>query len=378
MKLTVFGLSLSSSWGNGHATTYRALLKAFARRGHEIHFHEWDAPWYRAQRDLPHPSFCRLRLWQRWEDERARCLEEVRESDAVLVGSYVHEGPRLIDDLAEVAGDRLVFFDIDTPVTVEALRKDRCAFLRRDQVPLFRTYLSFAGGPRLGSVLESELGAREARALYCCVDDELYRPVQPEARFGADLSYMGTYAPDRQEGLERLMLRTARLRPSRSFLVAGPQYPDVLRWPGAVRHREHVAPHDHPAFYASASWQLNLTRADMCRWGWSPSVRLFEAAACGAALISDRWPGLEEFLEPGREILLPESGEEVAHILEDVHPDDRRAIGDAARRRILAAHTADHRASELEEILARAGLAARRRAGAGGGGAWPRVAAAAE
>lgn len=351
MKLVVFGLSISSSWGNGHATTYRALLKAFARRGHDIDFYEWDAPWYRPHRDLPHPAFCRLTLYEGWDGVRQRALRAAAEADAVIVGSYVHEGARLIDDLSEVDTERLHFFDIDTPITVSCLRKGTCSFLRTEQVPRFRRYLSFTGGPLLRGVLEEELGARDARALHCCVDAELYRPVEREARFAADLAYMGTYAADRQPGLDRLLLGTARIRPGHSFLVAGPQYPDVVRWPGAVRHREHVAPHDHPAFYASAKWQLNLTRSEMKKTGWSPSVRLFEAAACGAAMLSDRWPGLEDFFEPGREILLPGSAEEVATILDETHEDDRRAIGAAARRRVLARHTAEHRAAELEELV---------------------------
>src|SRR5690606_24519612 len=207
------------------------------------------------------------------------------------------------------------------------------------------------GGPLLRDVLEAELGAREARALHCCVDTDLYRPVRQEALYAADIAYMGTYAADRQEGLERLLLEPARMRPGRAYVVAGPQYPDVLRWPSAVRHHEHVAPYDHPAFYASSSWQLNLTRSDMRRAGWSPSVRLFEAAACGAAILSDDWPGLDQFFEPGREILLPETAEEVVHIMEDTHSDDRRAIGEAARRRVLERHTSDHRARELEALL---------------------------
>jgi spore maturation protein CgeB len=351
VKLVVFGLSVTSAWGNGHATTYRALLRAFEARGHDIDFYEWDAPWYRLHRDMPHPAFCRLRLYQAWATSRDAALAAAREADAVLVGSYVQEGMRIVDDLADVCGDRLHFFDIDTPVTVGKLRRGECPFLRADQVPLFRRYLSFAGGPLLRGVLEAELGARDARPLYCCVDADLYRPAAPEARFSADLAYMGTYAADRQEGFERLLLTTARLQPQRTFLVAGPQYPDVPRWPSSVRHREHVAPHDHRAFYSSASWQLNLTRADMRRSGWAPSVRLFEAAACGAAILSDRWPGLESFFEAGSEILLPESAAEVAHVLDATHADDRRSMGEAARRRILAKHTSAHRARELEELL---------------------------
>lgn len=352
MKLVVLGLALSSSWGNGHATTYRALLAAFAARGHEIVFYEWDAPWYGgAHRDLPAPGFCRLELYPDWEGVEARAVAECREADAVMVGSYVREGPRMIDALLSAGIENLVFYDIDTPVTVAALRAGGAEYLRTDQVPLFARYLSFTGGPFLARVLEGELGAREARPLYCSVDPRRYRPMDADPHLVCDLGYMGTYAADRQPVLERLLLEVARRQPHRRFVVAGPLYPPDLRWPANVRPVEHLPPERHAAFYGSAAWQLNATRADMVAAGWSPSVRLFEAAACGAALVSDRWAGIEAFFEPGREIVLPADTEAVVELIERVHPDDRREMGRAARERVLSAHTAAHRAGELEALL---------------------------
>jgi spore maturation protein CgeB len=352
MKLVVFGLSLSSSWGNGHATTYRALLRAFAARGHEITFYEWDAPWYAGpHRDLAAPDFCRLELYRDWPAIARRALAEAGEADATLVGSYVRGGAALIDDLAEAGVEPLFFYDIDTPVTVAQLRRGGVDYLRADQVSLFDRYLSFTGGPFLGEVLERELGAREAQPLYCAVDTERYRPGTPRRAFAAELAYMGTYAPDRQPIVERFLLEPARRLPHHRFQVAGPQYPAELEWAPNVRRLEHVPPHRHPTFYASSAWQLNATRADMVAAGWSPSVRLFEAAACGASLISDRWAGIENFFVPGREILLPMHADEVVEILLGTHPDDRRAIGAAARTRVLEAHTADHRAQQLEALL---------------------------
>jgi spore maturation protein CgeB len=351
MKLVVFGLSISSSWGNGHATTYRALLRAFAARGHEVVFYEWDAPWYRENRDFPRPEFCRLVLYRDWDAVAAQALAEAREADAVLVGSYVKDGPRVVDELAEAGADPLFFYDIDTPVTVSALRAGGAEYLRPDQVGLFTRYFSFTGGPFLHEVLEAELGAREAVPLYCSVDPDRYRPVAADPELACELGYMGTYAPDRQPVVERFLLDVARRLPERGFVVAGPQYPEDVAWPGNVRHLHHLPPDRHPAFYSSAAWQLNATRADMVAAGWSPSVRLFEAAACGAAMISDRWPGIDRFFTPGREILLPESTDEVVEILRGTHPDDRRAIGEAARARVIAEHTAEHRAEELESLL---------------------------
>ncbi len=352
MKLVVFGLSVSSSWGNGHATTYRALLRAFAARGHEVTFWEWDAPWYRgAHRDLPSPDFCRLRLYPEWADVEAEALAEAREADAVIVGSYVHQGPRVVDALAGAGVEPLFFYDIDTPVTVAALRAGGAEYLRPDQVPLFTRYLSFTGGPFLREVLEGELGAREAVPLYCSVDVERYRPVERDGELVVDIAYMGTYAADRQPVVDRFLVDVAHQLPDRRFLVAGPQYPADLGWPRNVRHLSHLPPSRHPAFYSSAAWQLNATRADMVAAGWSPSVRLFEAAACGAPMISDRWPGIEAFFTPGEEILLPESTDEVVDVVRTTHSDDRRAIGLAARRRVVAEHTAERRAEQLEGLL---------------------------
>jgi spore maturation protein CgeB len=247
--------------------------------------------------------------------------------------------------------DPLFFYDIDTPVTVAALRNGGVEYLRRDQVPLFTRYLSFTGGPFLREVVEGELGAREAVPLYCSVDGERYHPTAPDRDLACELAYMGTYAADRQSVVERFLLRVAERLPRKRFIVAGPQYPADVAWPGNVRHVHHLPPQRHPTFYSSAAWQLNATRADMVMAGWSPSVRLFEAAACGAAMISDRWDGLDHFFTPGAEILLPETTEEVVDILRTTHPDDLRAIGAAARARILAAHTAEHRAEELEQYV---------------------------
>lgn len=358
MKLVVFGLSVTSSWGNGHATTYRALLRAFRERGHEITFWEWDAPWYRgAHRDLPDPEFCELRLYDDWGDVADEAVAEADGADGVIVGSYVHDGPRVLDDLLE-RGVGVSFYDIDTPVTVTALRRGDCEYLRLDQVPTLERYLSFTGGPFLERVIEGELGARQALPLYCAVDLARYHPVDPDPRFRADLAYMGTYAPDRQPGLERLLLQPAGAMAGRSFLVAGPQYPDDVTWPPNVRRFEHVPPAEHPAFYAAADWQLNLTRGDMRSAGWSPSVRLFEAAACGAPMISDSWPGIDSFFESGREIILPGSGDDVIEVLERTHPDDRRAIGARARERVRREHGSGTRAEQLEAALTGTAVAA--------------------
>ena len=347
MNLVVLGLSLSSSWGNGHATTYRALLRAFAARGHRVLFLERETEWYAAHRDLPDPDFCRLAFYFDLADlERWR--REVREADAVIVGSYVPEGVAVGRWALDAALGPVAFYDIDTPITLAKLARGDHEYITPDLIGRYNRYLSFTGGPTLRR-LEREFGSPAARALYCSVDPEIYQPLDLEPRW--DLSYLGTYSADRQPTLERLLIEPARRAPHLRFAVAGPQYPDDMAWPANVERLEHVPPADHPAFYAMSRFTLNVTRADMIAAGYSPSVRLFEAAACGTPILSDVWDGLATVLAPGRDILLPTSSDEVVAILRAMSEVERLRIGAAGRTRIVAEHTAAHRAAELEHHL---------------------------
>ena len=347
MKIVVLGLALSSSWGNGHATTYRALLAALAARGHEVLFLERDQLWYAEHRDMPRPDFCGFALYDsvagltNWEVDVAR-------ADLVVVGSYVPDGIAVTRWLAERVGGALAFYDIDTPVTLAALASGSCAYLARDLIPLLDLYLSFTGGPTLRR-LERGWGARRARALYCAVDPARYAPTGAARRW--DLGYLGTYSADRQPLLERLLMEPARRRPDLRFVVAGPQYPADIAWPANVERIEHLPPELHAEFYSSLGWTLNVTRADMRRAGWSPSVRLFEAAACGCPIVSDRWAGIDDVLVPGAEITLADGADEILAVLGQP-VETARAVGAAGRARVLAAHTATHRAAALESYVA--------------------------
>jgi len=345
MKLVVLGLSLSSSWGNGHATTYRSLLKAFAERGHEVHFLEREAPWYSKNRDLADPAYCRLHFY-RSLDELGHWEGEIRRADAVIVGSYVPEGRAAGEFVLRHARGITAFYDIDTPVTLARLERGECDYLSPDLIARFDLYLSFTGGPTLRRI-ERRFGSPAARALYCSVDPDDY-PVLTRPKTW-DLSYLGTYSDDRQPPLERLLIEPARRLPNLSFVVAGPQYPDGIDWPANVQRIEHLAPADHAEFYASSRYTLNVTRADMIAAGWSPSVRLFEAATCAAPIISDRWDGLDSLFEDGREILLADDSEAVVKLLSAAA--DPSPIGQAARRRIIASHSSAHRAQQLEQYL---------------------------
>jgi spore maturation protein CgeB len=348
LRIVILGLSITSSWGNGHATTYRSLMRALCARGHEVLFLECDKPWYRANRDLRHPPFGAVCLYSGLDQLQRRWLGEVRQADLVIVGSYVPDGMAVAKWVHEVATGIVAFYDIDTPVTLAALADGSCAYLNPALVPRFDLYLSFTGGPVL-RLLESRYGARAARALYCAVDPDQHRPEPAPAQW--QLGYLGTYSADRQPSLERLLCRPALAWPEARFAVAGPLYPPDLRWPGNVDRIEHIGPDGHAAFYGRQRFTLNVTRADMIRLGYSPSVRLFEAAACGVPIISDRWPGLATIFTPGREILVADSAAEVLGYLREMPEAERLALADRARRHVLANHTAAHRAALLESYV---------------------------
>jgi spore maturation protein CgeB len=349
VKIVICGLSITSSWGNGHATTYRALARALRQRGHEIIFFERDLEWYASNRDMPEPPFCSVHLYEHWQDISNLLRRELAGADVAMVGSFFPDGIQAIDLVLESASGVKAFYDIDTPITLSKLRQGDTEYLRRDQVPGFDVYFSFTGGSMLGE-LQSRFGARLAAPLYCSFDPDRYRWREPDPRYRCDLSYMGTYAPDRQKKLEELFCKSALAMPEKEFLLAGPQYPAQMVWPDNVRRIVHLEPEFHPYFYSSSLFTLNLTRDEMVKAGYSPSVRLFEAAGCGTAIISDAWPGLETFFELDEEILLACSSADVVSFLK-MDRDETMKIGRRAQDRVLAEHSAARRAIEFEQIV---------------------------
>ncbi len=346
MKIIVLGLSITSSWGNGHATTYRALLREFAARGHEILFLERDVPWYAPHRDLPNPDFCRVELYADLADLKARFEAEIRACDWAIVGSYVPEGVAVGGWVTQTA-PQTAFYDIDTPVTLAKLGRGDFEYLSPELLARYDLYLSFSGGPTL-QLLE-EMGSPRARALYCSVDASLYFP--ENVPLETDLNYLGTYSDDRQPTLNELLSEPARELREMRFCVAGPQYPAQIEWPQNVARIEHLPPAKHRNFYNSTRWTLNVTRADMIAAGWSPSVRLFEAAACGTPILSDFWDGLDEIFALDSEICVARTKQEARAILRDISEAERQKIGAAARQKVLKNHTATHRAAQLETYL---------------------------
>ncbi len=351
MKITIIGLTITSSWGNGHATTYRALVRELDALGHTVTFLEHDKPWYADNRDLPDPPFGSTVLYDSIGMLKSDHRHSVADADAVIVGSYVPEGVTVGEWALNTARGPVAFYDIDTPVTLAKLRRGDFEYVSPELIPRYAAYLSFSGGPTL-DLLQTEYGSPRARPLYCSVDPHLYFP--EDATPAYDLSYLGTYSDDRQPTVERLLIASARKQSTSSFCVAGPQYPAAIAWPGNVQRIEHLPPAEHRGFYNQSRWTLNVTRADMIAAGWSPSVRLFEAAACGTPVISDRWNGLGDFFALGEEIVVADTTQDALAALA-MPADEARAIGAAARDRVLAKHTARHRAQELVAYLAELG-----------------------
>jgi len=348
LRIVILGLSITSSWGNGHATTYRSLLRALAARGHDVTFLERDVPWYAPHRDLEAAPYARIALYADLDELRRRFTAAVRDADLVIVGSFVPDGIEVGAWVTATARGVTAFYDLDTPVTLAQLAAGTCAYLSRDQIPRYALYLSFTGGPTLAR-LELELGAHRAVPLYCAVDPAVYGPELRPARW--HLGYMGTYCDDRQAALQELLIEPARREPDLRFACVGPQYPASIEWGPNIERLDHLAPDRHRTFYNELAFTLNVTRQSMRATGWSPSVRLFEAAACGVPIISDTWDGLDTLFEPDHEILIARDGDDVLRYLRDLGDGERRAIGARACARVRSSHTAAHRAADLERYV---------------------------
>jgi spore maturation protein CgeB len=349
MKLVIFGLTMSSSWGNGHATLWRGLCRSLIRRGHEVVFFERDVPYYAAHRDLAHMDGVQLVLYGDWTAGLPMMQRELADADAAMVTSYCPDGVAATEVVGECPGLK-VFYDLDTPVTLDAIKTGNWPnYIGPRGLRDFDLVLSFTGGRALDE-LRVELGARAVAPLYGHVDPETHRPAQRQPQYVADLSYLGTYAADRQSALEELFVQPARRAPLRRFVIGGAQYPDSFPWASNIYFVRHLPPGEHPSFFSSSTLTLNVTRRAMAEMGFCPSGRLFEAAACGVPILSDWWEGLDTFFTPDVEILIARNAGDTLRALER-SPDELRRIADAARERTLAEHTADRRAQELEAVL---------------------------
>jgi spore maturation protein CgeB len=350
VKMVIFGLSVSSCWGNGHATLWRGLIRALSSRGWAVTFFERDVPYYAGARDLNVLEGGELVLYGDWHATRRRAEREIAEADVAIITSYCPDAMAAGELVLQAPRALRVFYDLDTPVTLAHLRTgERPAYIAPQGLGDFDLVLSYTGGRALEE-LRSGLGARRTAPLYGHVDPDLHRPGVGRPEFAAELSYLGTYAADRQASVERLFLQAAIGRPDLRFVIGGAQYPPEFPWTPNIYFVRHLPPADHPEFYASSRLTLNVTRSAMAEMGWCPSGRLFEAAACGAAIVSDTWTGLDTFFEPGDEVIPAETTKDVIAAF-DLDDDTLRRIGSNARDRVLSEHTSDRRARQLEDIL---------------------------
>jgi spore maturation protein CgeB len=346
VRLVVFGLTVSSSWGNGHATLWRGLSSALSRRGHHLLFFEKDQPWYAAHRDAPELAGGELVLYRDLEDARARAEAALDEADVAMVTSYCPDALLATELVLGARAPVKAFYDMDTGVTVERARAGApVEWLGPRGLRDFDLVLSFTGGRALDA-LSDLLGARRAAPLYGSVDPEVHRPAAPRAQLAGDLSYLGTFAASRQAALEALFVAPAARLPDRTFVLAGSMYDGGFPWRDNIRYVRHLEPALHASFFCSSPLTVSVTRAEMAALGHCPSGRLFEAAACGVPVLSDWFDGLDAFFTPGREILVARSTEEAIEAI-SLPRETLWRMGARARARALEEHTADARAAEL-------------------------------
>ena len=351
MRFAVFGLTLSSSWGNGHATLWRGLIRALCAGGHEVVFFERDVPYYAEHRDLSALAGAQLLLYSDWSAVRSEASKQISHADVVVITSYCADACEAFQLLFDSGATALrVFYDLDTPVTLARLQAGHTvSYIPDGGLATFDLVLSYTGGIALAE-LQQRLGARRVAALHGHADPAVHTPTPAQSRFVSDLSYLGTFAADRQCALERLFIEPAGRRPQRRFVLGGSGYPGDFPWCRNIWFMRHVAPPEHPAFYCSSRLTLNVTRGDMAAMGFCPSGRIFEAAACGTPLLTDSWPGLEHFYTPGSEIIVVRTPEDVVDAL-DLPGAELARISRAARERTLEEHSSARRAAELLSLL---------------------------
>lgn len=345
LKIVILGLSITPSHENHHSTIYRGLVRELTARGHDVLFLERETEWHAKNRDLQQAPHGRTEFYSGVKELKQRFSSAIREADLIIVGSSVHEGMAIGEWVTRAARGATAFYDIDTQATMAGLIRGGVDYISPALIPRYQIYLSCSGGPLL-RYIEKHYGSPMARPLYCSVDTTLYFP--EEEALNWDLGYLGAYSDDRQRTLDRLLLEAARRWGEGSFVVAGSHYPRSVHWPRNVRHLTRLPVGSRREFYNSQRFALNVTRAGMVASGFSPAMRLFEAAACGTPIISDFWQGIGSFFKADEEILISHSADETLIYLEEISELDRRRMGYRARERVLAKHSTRHRAVELE------------------------------
>lgn len=352
LDIAFFGSSLVSAYWNGAATYYRGLIHALHDRGHRITFYEPDAYDRQKHRDIDAPDWSRVVVYEPTENAALAALEDARGVDLAIKAS----GVGIFDELLERAvldlqgpGKLVAFLDVDAPATLDRIQKVP-ADPFRPLVPKYDMILTYGGGQPVINAYQA-VGARECVPIYNALDPGTHHPVEKDPRFQANLGFIGNRLPDRETRVEEFFLKAAEAAPSQTFVLGGNGWAD-RSMPKNVRYIGHVYTRDHNALNCSCRAVLNINRASMARYGFSPPTRVFEAGGAGACLITDAWEGIELFLEPEKEVLVAHDGNEVAELAQSLTPERARAIGQAALKRLLAEHTYAHRAAQLEALLA--------------------------
>lgn len=351
MNIAFFGSSLLSAYWNGAATYYRGIIRALDALGYRVTFYEPDAFDRQQHRDIEPPAWARSVVYAANEREVYDALDAARSADLIVKASGVGVFDELLDGAVldiRRSGGLTAYWDVDAPATLDAMRADVAHPLRR-HIPQYDFVFTYGGGMPVVRGYSS-FGARLCVPIYNALDPDTHYPVPPDPRFAGDLGFLGNRLPDREARVDEFFFRAAAASPGRTFILGGNGWEDKPK-PESVRYVKHVYTKDHNAFNCSPAMVLNISRESMARYGYSPATRVFETAGAGACLVTDAWEGIEMFLEPWSEVLVAQSGDEVAKLVRDVPPAKARAIGEAARRRVLAEHTYTHRAQQLDQLL---------------------------
>ena len=351
IRIGFYGSSLLSSYWNGAATYYRGLIRALAARGHEVTFFEPRAYQRQENADIEPPDWCEVVVFKPDEAGLASVLAQARRFDVVVKTSGVGVlETELLEGVHRSArpGALRIFLDVDAPATQAEIAPDAENPLRR-LLPDFDFVLTYGGGPPV-TARYVELGARECHAIYNALDPETHHPAAPDPRFASDLGFLANRLPDREARVDAFFFEAARRLPEKNFLLGGNGW-HGREMPGNVRALGHVPTREHNAFNATPGAVLNVARDSMAAVGYSPATRVFEAAGAGACLITDAWEGIELFLEPDEEILVARDGAEVAEHVRTLTPERASEIGRRALARVLAEHTYDRRAEQVERLI---------------------------
>ena len=351
LNIAFFGSSLVSAYWNGAATYYRGIVRALHERGHQVTFYEPDAYDRQQNRDMEDPDWAKVVVYEATEEAAYKCLQQAAEADMVVKAS----GVGVFDELLErevlklQTEERLVvFWDVDAPATLDRVHHNpEDPFL--PLIPQYDMVLTYGGGDPVVAAYEA-LGAKKCVPIYNALDTATHFPVEPNERFNCDLAFLGNRLPDREARVEEFFLKPAAAMPDKKFIIGGSGWGDKPMSTN-VTYIGHVYTNDHNAFNCTPKAVLNISRESMARYGFSPATRVFEAAGAGACIITDYWEGIDFFFEPGTEILVAKSGEEVAEILANLTADKAKSIGKAAYQKVLDAHTYSHRAEQLEKLL---------------------------